>query len=125
MSVTKQQVQNLISSRGFDVETEETWTEQITTASRIVTTYITPKYPKLIAEEIELWLAAHFVSVSNHRQVKTAGGRESASTTYTGVFGKGLDSTTFGQTAKLLDSKKILAGMDSVKGSSGGHAYVV
>lgn len=125
MAVTKDQVAQLISSRGFEAEASETWNSQITTAGRIVTTYITPKYPANIASEIELWLAAHLVSMSNHRQMKTKGGGGSASTTYTGEFDKGLDATTFGQTVKFLDSLKILAGMDDDKGLNRGHIYAV
>ena len=58
-------------------------------------------------QEIEKYLAAHFLSVRDQR-VKSEK-VDVLSTTYTGEFGKGLEMTQYGQTAILLDWTGTLA----------------
>ena len=61
-------------------------------------------------DEIELYLAAHFYSVRDRdlSSKKTAG----ASGTFDGKTGMGLESSLYGQTAKLLDSTGFLERRD-------------
>lgn len=64
--------------------------------------------------EIEMWIAAHMISVTRERQAKKegAGGAEIE---YTGEYGLGLNSTSFGQMAIALDSTGTLADLASGK----------
>ncbi len=64
-------------------------------------------------ELIERWLAAHYYAHSDQLFAKKKTG--DASATFQGEFGKGLDSTQYGQTAKRLDTSGCLASLD--KGS--------
>jgi hypothetical protein len=59
-------------------------------------------------EEIERWLAAHFLAVSKERQATKKRIGETEETYYWSKEG-GLDSTTYGQTAKLLDTTGTLS----------------
>ncbi len=55
-----------------------------------------------LKEEIERWLAAHMIADTVERMLSKAKGGP-AEVTYTGKWGKGLDSTPYGQTAMNLD----------------------
>jgi len=58
--------------------------------------------------EIERWVAAHMVASTRERQaIKEAAG--TASITYTGAYGVGLKSTSYGQMALTLDTSGLLA----------------
>lgn len=59
---------------------------------------------------IELYLAAHLVDMNN--QVKSEKLGDGADT-YGGEFGKGLEFTSWGQQAKILDKCGILASLDA------------
>jgi len=58
-------------------------------------------------KEIERWVAAHMISVTRERTAKKeeAGG---AKVEYTGEFGVGLQSTSYGQMAIALDVTGVL-----------------
>ena len=59
---------------------------------------------------IETWLAAHLYA---HRdQLYTSKNTLRAGGSFQGQFGMRLDSTQYGQTAKLLDTSGCLAGLD-------------
>lgn len=60
--------------------------------------------------EIERWLTAHMVTISRERQEKKAeaGG---AKVEYSEIFGKGLNSTTFGQMVVALDTTGKMASL--------------
>ena len=60
--------------------------------------------------EIEKWLTAHLITISRERQAlkEGAGG---ASITYTGNFGVGLQSTSYGQMVLVLDTTNALAAL--------------
>lgn len=60
-----------------------------------------------LLKEIERWLAAHFVSMRDQRVSSRKLG--DASDTYQGQTGMGLDYTSFGQQAKMLDPTGNLA----------------
>jgi len=64
--------------------------------------------------EIERWLAAHLIATTAERQLKSQKVGE-ASVTYQGVFGAGLNSTTYGQMVMMLDSCGILAQLGKKK----------
>lgn len=59
-------------------------------------------------ENIEMWVAAHFMAVTRERMAKKegAGGAEIE---YTGEYGVGLKSTSYGQMAILLDTTSTLS----------------
>jgi hypothetical protein len=61
-------------------------------------------------KEIERWLAAHLVAITRERTAKKEGAG-GASIEYTGEWGSGFDSTSYGQTAIALDSTGTLAGL--------------
>lgn len=60
---------------------------------------------------IELYLAAHFAEMRTRQQKSEKFG--DASDTYGGIFGKGLEFTSWGQQAKILDNCGILASLDA------------
>jgi len=61
-------------------------------------------------KEIERWLAAHLVAITRERTAKKEGAG-GASIEYTGDWGEGFSSTSYGQTAIALDSTGTLAGL--------------
>jgi len=61
-------------------------------------------------KEIERWLAAHFLACTREQQAQREG-VDKADIVYQGRTGMGLDSTYYGQMAKLLDVTGILAGI--------------
>lgn len=65
-------------------------------------------------EEIERWLTAHMITSTKERMGKSEKLGD-ASITYTGEFGMGLDSTTYGQMVKFLDKTGALAAMGKKK----------
>lgn len=67
-------------------------------------------------ERIERYLAAHFVSIGPDRQIES-GGSQSSSVTFTGEFGEGLKSTTFGQRAIELDTSGTLNSLSTPSAS--------
>lgn len=73
-------------------------------------------------EDIELWLTAHMIASTLHRQTSkdTVG---DASVTYTGKWNKRLESTSYGQMVLVLDTTGLMgnvgkkaASMRAVKG---------
>jgi hypothetical protein len=61
-------------------------------------------------KEIETWIAAHFFTNSLERQAEKEKVGEAA-VTYTGTYGKHLESTSYGQTAISLDNTGTLANL--------------
>lgn len=63
-----------------------------------------------ILKEIERWSAAHMIAITKERQAyeEEAGG---AKTRYTGRFGQGLSSTTYGQMVLTLDTTGKMASL--------------
>lgn len=63
---------------------------------------------------IEQWLTAHLIAITKERQ----GSKEKvgdAEITYSGKFGMNLQSTTYGQTAAMLDTSGTLAQLGKKK----------
>ena len=82
----------------------------INVANIIVTANITCGLSAAILEEIERWLAAHLIASTQERQTKSERLAE-AEVVFTGEYGPGLKSTTYGQTAMMLDTCGGLASM--------------
>ncbi len=57
--------------------------------------------------QIEMWVSAHMVA-STHTRLATKEGAGGAFIEYAGTFGVGLNSTSYGQTAMMLDTSGIL-----------------
>ena len=80
----------------------------INTANILVTEYLAGEGPSdALLQEIETYLAAHFVTLRDRRTATEGAGGVSFS--YQGNFGMGLDSSQYGQTAQVLDSTGILS----------------
>jgi hypothetical protein len=91
--------------------TEDEVAPFVETANLMVTAYLARTDQTADAlREVETYLAAHFVSLRD-RLVKSeaAGG---VRFDYQGETGMGLDSSHYGQTAKLLDSSGVLKEID-------------
>lgn len=72
-------------------------------ANTMVTNNVTCGLSATVLAEIERWLAAHLISITQERLgIKEKVG--DAEITYTGVFGEGLKSTSYGQTVLMLDT---------------------
>jgi len=82
----------------------------INVANIIVTANITCGLSDTILEEIERWLTAHLITSTQERQTKSERLAE-AEVVFTGEYGPGLQSTTYGQTAMMLDTCGGLASM--------------
>lgn len=69
-----------------------------------------------LLKQIELWLTAHMLTLTRERQAakEGAGG---ANIEYTGTFGQGLESTTFGQMVKVLDTTGAMASLGTKQAS--------
>lgn len=65
-------------------------------------------------ELIERWLTAHLIAVTKERQTQEEEVGE-ARAKYTGKFGMNLQSTTYGQTASMLDTTGALAELGKKK----------
>lgn len=61
--------------------------------------------------EITRWLTAHLIASTREQQIAEAGAGPT-SVKFQGVTGLGLDSTQYGQQAKLLDVSGALAALD-------------
>jgi hypothetical protein len=72
-----------------------------------------------LLEMIERYLTAHYVSLAKEKEVKSEG-IEGITQVYGGVFGKGLDYTSYGQMAKALDTTGRLYKLDQGKLTSCG-----
>lgn len=66
--------------------------------------------------ELERWIAAHLIASTKERQAREEGAG-GAYIKYSGMYGIGLKSTTYGQTAISLDTTNTL------KGITGGALY--
>lgn len=63
-----------------------------------------------ILTQIELWLAAHLVAISDQRE-QSVSLRDGAVTYQSPRLGLGLDGTMYGQQVKVLDYSGILSGL--------------
>ena len=63
-----------------------------------------------ILTEIERWLAAHMIAITRERQAKKEGA-EGANIEYVGIYGAGLNSTSYGQMVLQLDTTGAMAAL--------------
>lgn len=68
-----------------------------------------------LMKEIERWMSAHMITTTSERQLEKASAGPT-STTFAGQFGKGLYSSTYGQTVVNLDSTGTLKSIADDKG---------
>ncbi len=85
----------------------------ITTASVLVDEHLTSETPALsddLLKQIEMYLAAHFITLWDPRALKEEAG--DTKFTYEGKTGEGLDSSRYGQMAQTLDPTGKLSGLN-------------
>ena len=78
-------------------------TSMITLANTMVTDTVTCGLSAAILKEIERWLTAHLIAVTHDRMAVSEKLGE-AEVKYSGVYGEGLKSTTYGQMVLQLDT---------------------
>lgn len=82
----------------------------IDTANVLVDTHLLGEgHSDDVLKKIELYLAAHFVALTEEGGGITRARLGEADESYANVYGTGLNSTRFGQTALSLDSSGVLA----------------
>ena len=87
-------------------------TNHIDTANLLVTTHLvgtTPVIADPLLKKIELYLAAHFVALTEERGSLTRSKMGDADESFANIFEQGYKSTRYGQTALALDSTGTLA----------------
>jgi len=72
-------------------------------ANTMVTNTVTCGLSAAVLKEIERWLAAHLITITKDRQT-TEEKLGDAQAKYTGTFGEGLKSTSYGQMVLILDT---------------------
>ena len=87
-------------------------------ATELVNATLTGSPTTPLRKEIIRWLTAHMIAGTREQQLVSAGAG-SATATFQGVFGLGLDGTMYGQQVKLLDTPGKLAAL-----SGKGNAYI-
>lgn len=75
----------------------------------------TPTMSAAQLANIELWLAAHFVSILERENRLTELNTDDITTRYGGQYGMGLSSSLYGQTAMALDTTGELEKLSKVK----------
>lgn len=105
--VTAETVKEIISTQLTD---EVVNTNHIDTANIFVTEHLgTSGLSDAMLEKIELYLAAHYVALTEEGGALTRDKLGDADTSYANIYDQGLKSTRFGQAALALDSTGILA----------------
>ncbi len=88
----------------------------IKAANSMINNVLSGKLDEDTLEEIERWLTAHMIASTRERQAvkEGAGG---AFIEYTGKFGEGLKSTSYGQMVLTMDTTGLMAalGMKQIK----------
>ena len=115
MRTTERDVLDLIDT---DLEEREV-TPFLRTANVVVTDAVgdDADYSSDLLEQLELWLAAHFVAIRDPRVVSETIG--DAKATYHGKSGLGLDHTPYGQQLRVIDTKGTLVA--ALVGITGAH----
>ncbi len=85
--------------------------QMINTANLYVDEHLVPTagHSDAMLTEIEKYLAAHFVALTEEKGGVTRSKMGDADESYANVFESGFNSTRYGQTAVVLDSSGILA----------------
>ncbi len=94
------------------IPTSITVTAHIATANVLVTKHLANQgLSDDLLKEIERWLAAHFVAITDPREHEVSVGTYEARAVFEGRTGMGLDHTRFGQQVKILDASGILVNL--------------
>ena len=89
-------------------------TNHIVTANIYVTEHLgTSGLSDAILGRIELYLAAHYVALTEEGGALTRDKLGDADTSFANIYDQGLKSTRFGQSALALDSTGILVGVST------------
>lgn len=83
-------------------------------SNRLVTETVAKEVSELLARDIETWLTAHLISVSRERQAEEEELGD-AQVKYQGKYGMNLESTSYGQTALMLDTSGKLQELNKQK----------
>ena len=87
-------------------------TSQINTANIFVDEYLESSgLSDAMLTQVELYLAAHFVALTDEGAGLTRDKLGDADQSYANVYGQGLKSTRYGQTAMALDTTGVLANL--------------
>jgi len=115
MRTTLQKVKDILDDTSLS---DAILTSVIDSANIFVTESLTGKgLSDNALAEIERWLAGHMVAVTRERTAAKEGAG-TAFIHYTGTWGEGLLSTSYGQTAVMLDTSGTLANIAKVKSSA-------
>lgn len=95
-------------------------TPYLTPATTMVTKYLADEITDDdLLELIERYLAAHFVSLVIEKETKSEGvGGGEITQSYGGQWGKGLEFTSYGQMAMILDTSRILQRVNAGKNAT-------
>ena len=105
MRVTALQVKQII-----DTSLDDTIVDAYITGANALVNKVLGTGTSAILTQIELWLTAHLMAISKERQAKKEGAG-GAFIEYTGNFGEGLRSTTYGQMVLSLDTTNAFAAL--------------
>ena len=86
----------------------------IDSASALIDATIADRLTDTLLTEIEKWLSAHLIATTNERQLRS-GTAGPAKADYFGKDGVGLDSSTYGQQVRMLDTTGKLYQLSSGK----------
>ncbi len=105
--VTAQTVKEIVTTKLTDAVINS---NHIVTANLMVTTHLSDQgHTAAILTQIELYLAAHFVTLTEEGGGITRSKIGDADESYANVYDQGFSSTRFGQTALSLDTSGTLA----------------
>ncbi len=116
---TAERVKEIVSTNLSD---ETLASNMILTANLMVTTHLsTAGHTDKVLELIELYLAAHYVALTEERGGLIESEFGDARERYADIYQQGVNSTRYGQTALSLDSSGLLAaaisGIEPLKAS--------
>ena len=107
--VTATTVREIISTQLSDDVINE---NHIDTANIFVTEYLAASgLSDNMLEKIELYLAAHYVALTEEGGALTRDKLGDADTSYANIYAEGMRSTRFGQAALALDTTGTLSGL--------------
>jgi len=114
MRTTVQLVKDILDDTAL---TDNQITSYIGSANVFVTDALGTTLSVAVLAEIERWLTAHMITCTRERSaIKEAAG--GASIQYTGAWGAGLLSTSYGQMAVALDTTGTLADIAKTKSAA-------
>jgi hypothetical protein len=120
MRTTVDKVTEILDNTTLD---EDVITSFINSANVFVTDTLAGKgLSAVILAEIERWLAAHMIASTRERTAKEEGAG-GAKIVYSGEWGSGLLSTSYGQTAVIMDTSLTLSAL--AKGKQKASVFAV